>query len=179
MAPAWRRHTLKWTAGERWREHLVRLSVRAPGGTPVAAELAYLGPYRPVTKFYRGELVEGSLPSVGLAGERLEAALRVRNAGLRYWAGEDAAPVLAASRLFDGDRELPQPLEARMVPVEGRVERGEEAALVVPVRLPRRPGDYLLKVDLLLAGALWFEEIGGAPIAQASLRVEAADGAEE
>jgi hypothetical protein len=176
VGAAWRRHPFWWTDGAIWQSHVVRLAARVPDGElndrAGRVALAYLGPYRPATKFYRARLVEGELPSEVAAGSRSTLRIVLHNAGQRFWADDDAVPVFLGYRLWRHDRELPGPQTEPLMPLGGVVERGGEVTVDLPVDWPRQAGFYDVRIDLTLAGALWFEEILGEPVLEGRVRVE-------
>jgi hypothetical protein len=180
VGEAWRRHPFWWTEGAVWQSHVVRLAAQAPDGAPDGGpaggrgrvDFAYLGPYRPATKFYRAALVEGELPAEVAAGERSTVRVVLRNSGQRFWADEDAVPVLVGYRFERHGRELLRSQTEPLMPLGGVVEPGGEIRLDLPVAWPRQPGVYRVRIDLTLAGVLWLEEIVGQPVLEGSVRVE-------
>jgi hypothetical protein len=64
-----------------------------------------------------------------------------------------------------------RPLVERLVPIVGTVERGAEVSVQVPIQWPEHPGLWRVRIDPLLAGALWFEEILGAAALEGQVRV--------
>ena len=170
-----------WRPERDWLATVARLSIRTPDGSPTEAEVRYLGPYRLDRKFFDHATLAVELPAAGNAGEVAEIPIQLRNTAHRPWASRDAVQVRLGYRLVPeepGRGAVTGPTSA----LPGRIRRAQNVDTVIRVQWPRRPGSYLLKLDLLLGGTVWFEEITGRPLAEGAVRVEAvteADGAAE
>jgi hypothetical protein len=97
------------------------------------------------------------------AGTRASARVELENVGSATWRSRGVEGVqlayhwldpLANPILWDGIRTaLPQP-----------VAPGERAELLVDLRVPMPPGDYVLAFDLVHEHRFWFAEVGNTPL---------------
>ena len=124
-------------------------------------------------KFFDHAALAIELPTVALAGSVGEIPIRLRNTGHRPWASVDAVPVHLSYRLVPEEAGR-KTVAGPALDLPGRVRRAQNIDASVKVRWPRRPGIYRLKVDLLLGGTVWFEEMTGRPLAAGEVRVEGA-----
>lgn len=173
-SPPWRRHPYWWDPATTLGAWSTRLSLRGPEGA--SAEVRFLGPYRLVPKFYAAEAVAAVLPPTGVAGERLELPVVVRNTGWRPWATEDSIPIHLGYRLTRAGAPADAPRRAGPLTRIERVGPGAELAVPLKVRWPERPGRYRVVVDLVVAGRLWFESWDGGPVAVGEIDVLPASG---
>ncbi|MDX1503182.1 MAG: hypothetical protein R3325_12550 [Thermoanaerobaculia bacterium] len=172
-SPAWRRHPFPWSGGERWRAWVFRLGLDAVGGGPASAEVRFLGPYRPAPKFFAHQTVALELPETAAAGAETRLPVRVLNRGRRPWASRADVPVHLRYRLEPlAGGEL---VVGRVSRLPGVVSHRELLEGTLRVRWPRRPGRYRMTVDLVLGGTVWFESIGGAPLAEGVVEVREAE----
>ncbi len=169
-APAWRRHPFRWRPGESWSAWLFRIEAQTPGDPHGEVDLRYLGPYRLAPKFFAARALAVELPSQGVAGTRTEIALHLGNRGSRAWASQADVPVHLVHRLRPLDRPGARTLE-KLSPLPHAVAAGGEVMATVRVRWPRRPGRYLLELDLMIGGAVSFADWVGAPLAAGEVRV--------
>lgn len=105
-------------------------------------------------------------PLYAPAGTRLQVELAIRNVGLADWPLAKAlgpgairvgAQLLdAAGRVIDRDHARQDLTRALAV--------GEAMEVALPLRAPRTPGRYALKIDLLQEHVCWFEERGSSPL---------------
>jgi 4-amino-4-deoxy-L-arabinose transferase-like glycosyltransferase len=123
---------------------------------------------------FRAELRALEVPARVAAKERVQIRVAVRNAGGAVWLARERglSPLqLSAANHWldssgrpvvndDGRGALPRDLRP-----------GEEAQLGFAVNAPRRPGDYLLEVDMLQEGVSWFA-LKGSPTLRVPVKVE-------
>ncbi|HEX8291512.1 MAG TPA: hypothetical protein VF570_07155, partial [Pyrinomonadaceae bacterium] len=123
---------------------------------------------------FRAELRAVEVPARVAPKGRVEIRVAVRNAGGAVWLARERglSPLqLSAANHWldasgrpvvndDGRGALPRDLRP-----------GEEAELTFAVNAPRRPGDYLLEVDMLQEGVSWFA-LKGSPTLRVPVRVE-------
>ncbi|KLU59398.1 hypothetical protein CEB3_c43840 [Peptococcaceae bacterium CEB3] len=96
----------------------------------------------------------------GRAGDTVSTNVTVRNVGNFIWPAEGANPVHMSYHLFgqhgrvvvnDGlRRDLPNDLRP-----------GQRATISLGIKLPKKPGDYTVEVDMVQEGVTWFGQKGG------------------
>ncbi|HEX7313215.1 MAG TPA: methyltransferase domain-containing protein [Pyrinomonadaceae bacterium] len=100
-------------------------------------------------------------------GSKMTARLVVENTGDTLWllgTAERAGACMLGVRLYDeagalvSERHGTPPLPRSLAP-------GESAALKFELKVPRAPGLYTLKLDMVAQHVCWFEERGSAPLA--------------
>jgi hypothetical protein len=123
---------------------------------------------------FRAELRAVEVPAHVASKARVEIRVAVRNAGAAVWLARerglsplqlsaanhwlDAAGVVVTND--DGRGALPRDLHP-----------GEETEITFAVNAPRRPGDYLLEIDMLQEGVSWFA-LKGSRTLRVPLKVE-------
>ncbi len=158
-----------WTRTHRFR--LERVEGLA-AGEERSAEVHYLGSMRLVPKFFRGVVMEASLPETAVAGGSESFAIRVRNTGSRFWSSSEMVPTRLGYRIYRLPRRPDdRPVRGRLQGFEGRVPRGSELETELEVRWPAKSGLYELVIDLNLGGAIWYGAWNQAPLARAEVRV--------
>lgn len=111
--------------------------------------------------------ISSSQSTVDVApGQALELDLEIENQGDTLWlvgSAERAGSVMLAIRLFDDsgmlvmERHGTPPLPQALAP-------GEKVRLRVELVVPRAPGLYMLKCDMVAQHVCWFEERGSTPL---------------
>ena len=123
---------------------------------------------------FRAELRAIEVPTRVAAKARVKIRVAVRNAGGAIWLARERglSPLqLSAANHWldlsgqpvtndDGRGALPQDLRP-----------GEETEITFDINAPRRPGDYLLEIDMLQEGASWFA-LKGSQTLRVPLKVE-------
>ncbi|MBW2690992.1 MAG: hypothetical protein JRC99_13890, partial [Deltaproteobacteria bacterium] len=89
----------------------------------------------------------------------LSVTVRVKNDSLCFWGG-DVLPVNISYRWYDvGGKELD--IDSIRTPLPGRgLAKGELKDVVVPVLLPKKDGEYRLKLTIVQEYSAWFDDIG-------------------
>jgi len=108
------------------------------------------------------------------AGALAHAVVELENAGTASWQPER---VKLAYHWLD-DRGNPIVWDGIRTELEGPVAPGEPLRAEIALRGPIPPGSYVLAVDLVDEGRLWFEEVGNAPLERevaVAPRIERAD----
>lgn len=114
----------------------------------------------------------GPAPEEVASGEEIALPIRVRNTSARTWSQPGAGPMAAGNHWLDasGSRMLHQD-DAR-APLPQVMQGGSEAYLVLRMRAPSEPGDYVAEIDLVHEGVTWFER-KGSPTLRFPVRVRA------
>jgi len=108
---------------------------------------------------FRAELRALEVPSRVAAKASVKVRVAVRNAGGAVWLARERG--LSPLRLSAANHWL-DPSGDPVVNDDGRgalphdLRPGEEAEITFAVNAPRRPGDYLLEIDMLQEGVSWF-----------------------
>jgi len=108
---------------------------------------------------FRAELRAVEVPARAGAKERVKIRVAVRNAGGAVWLARERG--LSPLQLSAANHWL-DPSGAPVVNDDGRgalpqdLRPGEEVEITFAVNAPRRPGDYLLEIDMLQEGVSWF-----------------------
>ncbi len=108
----------------------------------------------------------GEPPRTARPGELFVTRFRATNTGEMPWAAADGRPyrkVYLCARLFDGEGRLIDDTFSQ-VGMGTTVEGGQSAELTLIGLVPRAPGRYHLKVDLVRHGMWWFENLDMKPI---------------
>jgi glycosyltransferase involved in cell wall biosynthesis/SAM-dependent methyltransferase len=103
---------------------------------------------------------------VVMAGEKLEFELSIRNAGDTLWiAGRETrlGTVMPGIKIFDGSGAIVSELHGQP-PLPHPIAPSEMVKLKVSQVVPRRPGRYKLKFDLVDQHVSWFEDAGSKPL---------------
>ena len=107
----------------------------------------------------KAELSTPSLPNNLRVGQTIQLSVSVKNAGEELWRAGDRS--LAAYRVELGNHWL-EPDGKVVINDDGRnamtrdVAPGATATMTLTITAPRRPGQYLLELDLLQEGVSWF-----------------------
>jgi hypothetical protein len=123
---------------------------------------------------FRAELRAVEVPARVPAKARVEIRVAVRNAGGTVWLARERG--LSPLQLSAANHWL-DPSGKPVVNDDGRgalprdLAPGEEAEITFAVNAPRRPGDYLLEIDMLQEGVSWFA-LKGAKTLRVPVRVE-------
>ena len=151
------------------------LFLQKPVGASSGRAVAVTG----TEKFYRvrrcvhkAEIVSSVTRMSAKKGALMRVPLRVRNAGDVTWYNYpcETHTVRPGAHLLDASGELLSRDFARGdLPVS--VGPGEDIRVVLLARAPRQRGDFLVEVDLVKEGVLWFAEEGSQTL-QIPLRVE-------
>jgi hypothetical protein len=108
---------------------------------------------------FRAELRALKIPERVAAKARVEIRVAVRNAGSAVWLARERG--LSPLQLSAANHWL-DPSGALVTNDDGRgalprdLRPGDEAEIIFAVNAPRRPGDYLLEIDMLQEGVSWF-----------------------
>jgi glycosyltransferase involved in cell wall biosynthesis/SAM-dependent methyltransferase len=106
------------------------------------------------------------LPDRLTAGAGLNIALGIKNTGDTLWLnGQQARPgvVMPAVQVFDSSGTLVNEFHGEP-PLARAVAPGETINLKIEYVVPRRPGTYTLKIDLVAQHVCWFEAQGSKPL---------------
>ena len=108
---------------------------------------------------FRAELRAVEVPSRMGLKERVKIRVAVRNAGGALWLARERGlspfQLSAANHWLDAEgRPVTNDDGRGALPRDLRP--GEEAQVTFDVNAPRRPGDYLLEIDMLQEGVSWF-----------------------
>jgi hypothetical protein len=123
---------------------------------------------------FRAELRAVEVPARAAAKSRVEIRVAVRNAGGAVWPARERG--LSPFQLSAANHWL-DPGGHTLVNDDGRgalprdLRPGEEAEITFAVNAPRRPGDYLLEIDMLQEGVSWFA-LKGSKTLRVPVRVE-------
>ena len=134
-----------------------------PGGGEAARNVADL--YRHSGSF-RAEIRAREIGQPQAIGRRFPLKLWIRNVGSRSWlsARHGRTPLLVGVRLLDTAGEPVKQIVHH--PLARTVRPGEEVDVEIPMRIVHPPGEYTLKIDLLIQHLAWFETIGSRPLLQ-------------
>ena len=115
---------------------------------------------RPLTDGdFRAELRALDIPARVAAKARAQIRVAVRNAGGAVWLARERglAPLQlsAANHWLDASGAVVTNDDGRGA-LPRDLRPGEEAEITFAVNAPRRPGDYLLEIDVLQEGVSWF-----------------------
>jgi hypothetical protein len=123
---------------------------------------------------FRAELRAVEVPARVATRERVRVRVAVRNAGGAVWLARERGlsplQLSAANHWLDSSGRT-------LVNDDGRgalprdLRPGEETDITFAVNAPRRPGDYLLEVDMLQEGVSWFA-LKGSKTLRVPVRVE-------
>jgi hypothetical protein len=108
------------------------------------------------------------------AKARVKIRVAVRNAGAAVWLARERG--LSPLQLSAANHWL-DPSGRPVTNDDGRgalprdLRPGEEAEITFAVNAPRRPGDYLLEIDMLQEGVSWFA-LKGSPTLRVPVKVE-------
>jgi hypothetical protein len=113
---------------------------------------------------YRAGIGAPGAPTRLRAGERVELHLRVRNLGPVTWPAHGDTrgmyQVNAGDRWLDREgRRVVNDLDGRTA-LAADLPPGGEAELLLPVKAPGEPGDYVLEIDMIHEGVTFFFEKG-------------------
>ncbi|MCM3904624.1 MAG: methyltransferase domain-containing protein [Pyrinomonadaceae bacterium] len=107
-----------------------------------------------------------SLPQHIEAGDKLELAITIKNAGDTLWlSGQTvrAGVVMPGVRIIDDRGQIIAELHGHpMLP--HAVPPGQSVAVDIPFAAPATPGMYTVKIDLVDQHICWFEERGSQPL---------------
>ncbi len=123
---------------------------------------------------FRAELRAVEVPARAGVKSRLKIRVAVRNAGQAFWLARERGlspfQLSAANHWLDsGGRVVTNDDGRGALPRDLRP--GEEAEITFDVNAPRRPGDYLLEIDMLQEGVSWFA-LKGSKTLRVPVRVE-------
>jgi hypothetical protein len=115
---------------------------------------------------YRAEisLKEKDSPATMRAGAQAALRFRVRNAGDSVWPARVDSKGMYQVNI--GDRWLDAEGERVVNDLDGRtalsadLPPGGEVEMVLPVKAPREPGEYVLEIDMIHEGVTFFREKG-------------------
>jgi hypothetical protein len=123
---------------------------------------------------FRAELRAVELPARVAAKARVEIRVAVRNAGGAVWLARERGlspyQLSAANHWLDASGAVVTNDDGRGA-LPRDLRPGEEAVLTFAVNAPRRPGDYLLEIDVLQEGVSWFA-LKGSKTLRVPVRVE-------
>ena len=123
---------------------------------------------------FRAELRAVEVPARVAAKARVEVRVAVRNAGGAVWLARERG--LSPLQLSAANHWL-DPSGSVVMNDDGRgalprdLRPGDEADITFAVNAPRRPGDYLLEIDMLQEGVSWFA-LKGSRTLRVPVRVE-------
>ena len=112
---------------------------------------------------YKASLTPVNPPPTLHAGETAAINVKVKNVGNGTWPAQGQGPkykVDLANHWLDSKG------AAEVVGDDGRValphdlKAGEEVELVLPVKAPNTPGDYVLELDMVHEDVTWFKNKG-------------------
>lgn len=115
---------------------------------------------------YRAHFVRYEVPNRMQAGQTYQCPVQVQNEGTAPWFTPVESPVPTHVsyrwRAAGGAPLGGEPLEHESLrsPLPRTVHDGEHVRLALAVAAPERPGRYLLRLDLVQHGKLWFSEAG-------------------
>ncbi len=133
-----------------WRRRLIGFLALSSGA--VAAAAADGVPPKPQLIVHRQ-----ALPAVLDAGTQVAVPLMVANDGALIWAPGDGFALSYHWLNPSGEVAL---WDGRRTPFPDPVPPGEAVELIATVEGPRRPGDYLLRWDVVQEGVMWLSETG-------------------
>ncbi|HEX8501403.1 MAG TPA: hypothetical protein VF659_12545 [Pyrinomonadaceae bacterium] len=121
------------------------------------------GPPRPPAPLaggdFRAELRAVEVPGRVAAKSRVKVRIAVRNAGGALWPARERGlspfQLSAANHWLDASGRPAISDDGRGA-LPRDLRPGDEAVITFDVNAPRRPGDYLLEVDMLQEGVSWF-----------------------
>jgi hypothetical protein len=123
---------------------------------------------------FRAELRAVEVPARMGVKARVKVRVAVRNVGQAFWLARERGlspfQLSAANHWLDPEGRV-------VINDDGRgalprdLRPGEEASITFDVNAPRRPGDYLLEIDVLQEGVSWFA-LKGSKTLRVPVRVE-------
>jgi 4-amino-4-deoxy-L-arabinose transferase-like glycosyltransferase len=123
---------------------------------------------------FRAELRALEIPERVAAKSRVEIRVAVRNAGGAVWLARERGlsplQLSAANHWLDASGNVVTNDDGRGA-LPRDLRPGEEAEITFAVNAPRRPGDYLLEIDMLQEGVSWFA-LKGSGTLRVPVRVE-------
>jgi len=114
----------------------------------------------------QAELTIDQLPSEVESGSVLRFSLLIKNTGNGLWLvgpAERAGSVMLGLRLLDRAG-LSVSERHGTPPLPHAIAAGESVKLRVELRMPSRPGEYTLKIDMVAQHVCWFEDNGSTPL---------------
>lgn len=115
---------------------------------------------------YRATYSTHTIPTMAYVGTDHRVAVKVANAGNVTWYRRGPSRVWAGYRWLDASRR--EVLRGPLIALPGDVVSGGETKLAAAVRAPRRPGDYVLRWDILRPDGVWFSA-RGSPLLEVSV----------
>jgi SAM-dependent methyltransferase len=123
--------------------------------------------------FYRGRLaIAGDTPPRVAPGGLLDIPVLLENRGNATWCSKSQFPVAASYHLYRVEPSGTSLLsfDNPRTPLPAALDPGQDAAVVLRVDAPERPGDYAAEIDLVHEYVSWFAE-KGLPSATVRFRV--------
>jgi hypothetical protein len=160
--PLWFRNL--WDHGKPYWVRVFRLGVRAIDGSPVDAQVRFLGQEEFPPRLFERTVISVDLPMAAQAGAVTTVEVRVRNESRRTWRSDRLFPVYVSYRIASIDGEGRRPREAGRVALPEPVAPNGILSVPLDVTWPSEPGRYHVRVDMVAEGVAWFENVIGEPL---------------
>jgi hypothetical protein len=120
---------------------------------------------------YRAHFVAYEIPPRMRASETYSCPIQLQNEGTAPWftSVESPVPTCVSYHWLAGNGE-PLGMEGLRSAMPRTTRDGEHVRLTLTIAAPERPGTYLLRLDLVQEGTLWFGD-AGSPCPQVTVEV--------
>jgi len=113
------------------------------------------------------EFTSHTLPAQGVAGDAIEAKVKIKNASQHVWPSVNepfGQAVGIGYHLLDRWGKMVSFDNNPRTYLERELEPSCEAELTVKIQLPKKPGRYIVEFAMIQEKCAWFEELGAATL---------------
>jgi hypothetical protein len=129
-----------------------------------AIEPAPPSPHAPTQPPWQVKFLAHDTPVSERAGQTIMVNLKIKNTGANEWLQSGNVPVHIGYKWFDPGGQQQLDVEDRRTALPTDVLPGQEIALGAILAIPKTPGNYNLRWDLVAEGTTWFADVDGEPL---------------
>ena len=171
----WRDEACKFDVENRTHPYflgIARLPVRV-SLQPASPAMLWMEPINDADLEVELRCVPGASPVRAEAGATIVVPIMLRNDSRHELSSYPPAPIVLSYHIADQDGNVVV-FDGERTPLSAPIRPGEERGILMEVRVPARPGFYLLEPSLVQEGVRWFDHASHARAPRVHLQLQVA-----